>query len=77
MTEQQEKLISIEYLSDIIEDLLNDKYPYDLSILEQISINVWTKYENELKEAYEKGFDEGVKHINQLIMSDELQNKLK
>jgi hypothetical protein len=71
MTEQEEKLISIEYLSDIIEDLLNDKYPYDLSILEQISINVWTKYENELKEAYEKGFDEGVKHINQLIMSDE------
>jgi hypothetical protein len=77
MTEQQEKLISIEYLSDIIEDLLNDKYPYDLSILEQISINVWKKYENELKEAYEKGFEEGVKHINQLIMSDELQNKLK
>jgi hypothetical protein len=71
MTEQQEKLISIEYLLDIIEDLLNDKYPYDLSILEQISINVWTKYENELKEAYEKGFDEGVKHINQLIISDE------
>jgi hypothetical protein len=71
MTEQQEKLISIEYLSDIIEDLLNDKYPYDLSILEQISINVWRKYENELKEAYEKGFEEGVKHINQLIMSDE------
>jgi hypothetical protein len=71
MTEQQEKLISIEYLSDIIEDLLNDKYPYDLSILEQISINVWTKYENELKEAYEKGFDEGVKHINKLIMSNE------
>jgi hypothetical protein len=70
MTEQQEKLISIEYLLDIIEDLLNDKYPYDLSILEQISINVWKKYENELKEAYEKGFDEGVKHINQLIMSD-------
>jgi hypothetical protein len=71
MTEQQEKLISIEYLLDIIEDLLNDKYPYDLSILEQISINVWRKYENELKEAYEKGFEEGVKHINQLIMSDE------
>jgi hypothetical protein len=55
MTEQQEKLTSIEYLLDIIEDLLNDKYPYDLSILEQISINVWTKYENELKEAYKKG----------------------
>jgi hypothetical protein len=71
MTEQEEKLISIEYLLDIIEDLLNDKYPYDLSILEQISINAWTKCENELKEAYEKGFDEGVKHINQLIISDE------
>jgi hypothetical protein len=64
MTEQQEKLISIEYLSDIIEDLLNDKYPYDLSILEQISINVWKKYENELKEAYEKGQKDG-------LMSDE------
>jgi ferritin-like metal-binding protein YciE len=71
MTEQQEKLISIEYLLDIIEDLLNDKYPYDLSILEQISINAKAKYENELKVAFEKGFDEGVKHINQLIMSDE------
>ena len=66
MTEQQEKLISIEYLSDIIEDLLNDKYPYDLSILEQISINVWKKYENELKEAYEKG----VKYTDGII-SDE------
>jgi hypothetical protein len=66
MTEQQEKLISIEYLLDIIEDLLNDKYPYDLSILEQISINVWKKYENELKEAYEKG----IKYTDEII-SDE------
>ena len=66
MTEQQEKLISIKYLLDIIEDLLNDKYPYDLSILRQISINVWTKYENELKEAYEKG----VKYTDGII-SDE------
>ncbi len=70
MTDQQEKLISIEYLSDIIEDLLNDKYPYDLSILEQISINVWTKYENELKEAYEKGYQDGVKYTDGII-SDE------
>jgi hypothetical protein len=30
-----------------------------------------------VKIEFEKGFDEGVKHINQLIMSDELQNKLK
>ena len=70
MTEQQEKLISIKYLLDIIEDLLNDKYPYDLSILEQISINVWTKYENELKEAYEKGYEKGVKYTDGII-SDE------
>jgi hypothetical protein len=54
MTEQQEKLISIEYLLDIIEDLLNDKYPYDLSILKQISINAKEKYEKEIMEAIEK-----------------------
>ncbi len=71
MTEQQEKLTSVEYLLDIIEDLLNDKYPYDLSILNEISINAWAKCEKELKVSFEKGFDEGVKHINQLIMSDE------
>jgi hypothetical protein len=69
--EQEEKQTSIEYLLDIIEDLLNDKYPYDLSILNQISINAKAKYQKEIIEAFEKGFDEGVKHINQLIMSDE------
>jgi hypothetical protein len=69
--EQEEKQTSIEYLLDIIEDLLNDKYPYDLSILNQISINAKAKYQKEIIEAIEKGFDEGVKHINQLIMSDE------
>jgi hypothetical protein len=67
MTEQQEKLTSVEYLLDIIEDLLNDKYPYDLSILEQISINAWTKCENELKEAYEKGYEKGVKYTDGII----------
>jgi len=55
MTEQEEKLISIEYLLDIIKDLLNDKYPYDLSILKQISINAKAKYEKEIMEAIEKG----------------------
>jgi hypothetical protein len=54
MTEQQEKLISIEYLLDIIEDLLNDKYPYDLSILREISINARAKYKKELDEAYKE-----------------------
>jgi hypothetical protein len=63
MTEQQEKLISIEYLLDIIEDLLNDKYPYDLSILKQISINAKAKYENELV----KSFEEGMKYTDGII----------
>jgi hypothetical protein len=66
MTEQQEKLASVEYLLDIIEDLLNDKYPYDLSILDEISINAWAKYEKELKEAYEKG----VKYTDGLISEE-------
>ena len=63
MTEQQEKLISIEYLLDIIEDLLNDKYPYDLSILKQISINAKAKYEKELV----KSFEEGMKYTDGII----------
>jgi hypothetical protein len=66
MTEQEEKLISIEYLLDIIEDLLNDKYPYDLLILKQISINAKAKYEKEIMEAIEKG----VKYTDGII-SDE------
>ena len=59
MTEQQEKLISIEYLLDIIEDLLNDKYPYDLSILNQISINAKEKHEKELNSAFSMGKNYG------------------
>ena len=69
MTEQQEKLISIEYLLDIIEDLLNDKYPYDLSILREISINANAKHENELKIAYNKGYTKGyTDHANLINM---------
>jgi hypothetical protein len=59
MTEQQKKLISIEYLLDVIEDLLNDKYPYDLSILNQISINAKEKHYNELNDAFLKGMKHG------------------
>jgi len=66
MTEQQEKQSSVDYLLDIIEDLLNDKYPYDLSILKQISINAKAKYEKEIMEAIEKG----VKYTDGII-SDE------
>jgi hypothetical protein len=69
MTEQQEKLISFEYLLDIIEDLLNDKYPYDLSILEQISINAKSKYDNELKVAFNEGYAKGyTDHANLINM---------
>jgi len=70
MTEQEEKQTSIEYLLNIIEDLINDKYPYDLSILEEISINAWAKCEKELKVAYEKGYQDGVKYTDGII-SDE------
>jgi hypothetical protein len=55
MTEEQEKQTSIEYLLDINYDLFNNIWPYDLSIFNEISINAKAKYENELKEAYEKG----------------------
>jgi len=70
MTEQEEKQSSIEYLLDIIEDYLNDKYDYDLSKLEEISINAWAKCEKELKVAFDKGYEEGVKYTNGII-SDE------
>ena len=59
MTEEQEKQTSIEYLLDINYDLFNNIWPYDLSIFNEISINAWKKYENELKEAFEKGTKKG------------------
>jgi hypothetical protein len=72
MTEQEEKQKSVDYLLDIIDNLLgNNKVPYDFLIFNEITLAAKAKYENELKVAFEKGFDEGVKHINQLIMSDE------
>ena len=39
--------------------------------LEQELIELEKQHEQSLKVEFEKGFDEGVKHINQLIMSDE------
>lgn len=62
MTEQEEKLISIEYLLD----LLGNKKDFDYIKFNQICLNAWAKYENELKEAYEKG----VKYTDGII-SDE------
>jgi hypothetical protein len=51
MTEQQEKQTSIEYLLD----LLGNREDFDSIKFNEICLNTWTKYENELKEAYEKG----------------------
>jgi hypothetical protein len=59
MTEQEEKQKSIEYLVKKINQL------------EQDLIELEKQHEQSLKVEFEKGFDEGVKHINQLIMSDE------
>ena len=62
MTEQEEKLTSIEYLLDLLgstQDLYYIKF-------NEICLNAWKKYENELKEAYEKG----VKYTDGII-SDE------
>jgi FKBP-type peptidyl-prolyl cis-trans isomerase 2 len=39
--------------------------------LEQDLIELEKQHEQSLKVEFEKGFGEGVKHINQLIMSDE------
>jgi hypothetical protein len=59
MTEQEERQMSIEYL---IKKLYQ---------LERDLIELEKQHEQSLKVAFEKGFDEGVKHVNQLIMSDE------
>jgi hypothetical protein len=59
MTEQEERQKSIEYLVKKINQL------------EQDLIEVEKHREESIKLAFDKGFDEGVKHINQLIMSDE------
>jgi hypothetical protein len=67
MTEQQEKLISIEYLLDIIDNLLgNNTLAYDFWIFNEISLAARAKYEKEIMEAIEKG----VKYTDGII-SDE------
>jgi hypothetical protein len=70
MNEQEQKLTSIEYLLDIIDNLLGDKIAYDVFIYSQICVEAREKYENEIKESFEKGYEEGVKYTDGLI-SDE------
>ena len=70
MEEQEQKLTSVEYLLDIMDNLLGDKIPYDVFIFTQICVEAREKYEKELKESFEKGYEEGVKYTDGLI-SDE------
>ena len=67
MTEQEEKQTSIDYLLDIIDNLLgNNKVAYDFLIFNEITLAAKAKYEKELSEATEKG----VKYTDGII-SDE------
>lgn len=70
MEEQEQKLTSVEYLLDVIDNLLGDKIPYDVFIYSQICVEAREKYNNELKVAYEKGYEEGVKYTDGLIKEE-------
>lgn len=67
MEKQEQKLTSVEYLLDIMDNLLGDKIPYDVFIFSQICVEAREKYENEIKESFEKGYEEGVKYTDGLI----------
>jgi hypothetical protein len=67
-------------LERVLDDMLNDMNEVFILLtkkieeLEQDLIELEKLYEqvkSDKDEAFGKGFDEGVKHINQLIMSDE------
>ena len=70
MEEQEQKLTSVEYLLDIMDNLLGDKIPYDVFIFSQICVEAREKYENEIKESFEKGYEEGVKYTDGLISNE-------
>ena len=56
MTEKEEKQTSVDYLLDIIDNLLgNNKVAYDFLIFNEITIAAKAKYEKELNKAYEEG----------------------
>jgi len=70
MEKQEQKLTSVEYLLDIIDNLLGDKIAYDVFIFSQICVEAREKYNNEIKESFEKGYEEGVKYTDGLISSE-------
>ena len=59
MKEQEEKQKSIDYLIRKIEQLKKDLIAAEEHRKRSVKIE------------FEKGYEEGIKHINQLIMSDE------
>ena len=68
MENQEQK--SVEYLLDILDGLLCDKILWDFSIYKQICISARENYEKELKESFEKGYEEGVKYTDGLIRDE-------
>ena len=79
MTEQKEKIISIDWLivelTQVERNLINKTWLHlDNSLSGKNLIKVFEeaklKYDNEIKEAFEKGYKEGVKYTDGLI-SDE------
>lgn len=70
MNEQEQKLTSVEYLLHVIDNLLGDKIPYDVFIYSQICVEAREKYDNELKVAFEKGYEEGVKYTDGFIKDE-------
>jgi hypothetical protein len=62
MTEQEEKLISIEYLLD----LLGNREDFDYIKFNEICLNARAKYENELI----KSFEEGMKYTDGIIFNE-------
>ena len=79
MTEQKEKIISIDWLivelTQVERNLINKTWLHlDNSLSGKNLIKVFEeaklKYDNEIKESFEKGYEEGVKYTDGLI-SDE------
>ena len=70
MENQEQEQTSVEYLLDIMDNLLGDKIAYDFFIFKQICVEAREKYEKELKESFEKGYEEGVKYTDGLISEE-------
>lgn len=79
MTEQKEKIISIDWLivelTQVERNLINKTWLHlDNSLSGKNLIKVFEeaklKYDNEIKESYEKGYEEGVKYTDGLISEE-------